>query len=59
MKSFWDRLYLNLTVLGRLVWRLPQTLMGIREQRRQRIAFHEHEVERLDRIRNPSKYRGK
>lgn len=59
MKLFWDRFCLNLVALGKQIWHLPQTLLGIREQRRQRIAFHEHEVERLDRIRNPSKYLGK
>jgi hypothetical protein len=40
-------------------WRLPKTLATATEQRRQRIVFQNNEIERLDRIRNPSKYLGK
>jgi len=38
---------------------LPQTLANAIKARRQQIVLNEREVERLDRIRNPSKYRGK
>ena len=38
---------------------LPQTIAKIVEQRRLQIVLDAREAERLDRIRNPSKYRGK
>jgi hypothetical protein len=38
---------------------LPQTLANAIRERRQQTVLNEREVERLDRIRNPSKYRGK
>jgi hypothetical protein len=38
---------------------LPLSLVTAFTQRHQRSAFDELEAERLDRIRNPSKYRGK
>jgi type IV secretory pathway VirB4 component len=41
------------------VWLLPQTVANAARQRRRQILLNEHEVERLDRIRNPSKYLGK
>jgi hypothetical protein len=41
------------------VWLLPQTISAALKQRQQRAMLHELETERLDRIRNPSKYRGK
>jgi len=41
------------------VWRLPKTLATAIQQRRQRTDFQNNEIERLDRIRNPSKYLGK
>jgi hypothetical protein len=40
-------------------WLLPQTIAAAVKQRRRQIGLDELEVERLDRIRNPSKYRGK
>jgi len=47
----------------RLIWltaiQLPQNLANIFKHRRQRMVVNEREVERLDRIRNPEKYRGK
>ena len=45
--------------LAKQVWLLPQTIAHAVQQRRQRIERNEFEVERLDRIRNPSKYLGK
>jgi hypothetical protein len=38
---------------------LPERLTLARKQRRRRNVLAQGEVERLDRIRNPSKYRGK
>jgi hypothetical protein len=45
--------------LAKQVWLLPQSIALAVTQRRQRIARNEFEIERLDRIRNPSKYLGK
>jgi len=51
---------------GRAVFRfvkqtcfLPQTVAIAIKQRRLQATLDENEAERLDRIRNPSKYRGK
>jgi len=41
------------------VWLLPQTVANAAMQRRQRVVRNELEAERLDRIRNPTKYLGK
>jgi hypothetical protein len=38
---------------------LPKTISNAVKQRQQRTILEALEVERLDRIRNPSKYRGK
>jgi hypothetical protein len=38
---------------------LPQSVANAFRQRRARVVWNEHEAERLDRIRNPSKYLGK
>ncbi len=38
---------------------LPKMIASAMTHRKQRAAFNELEAERLDRIRNPSKYRGK
>ena len=40
-------------------WLLPQTIVDAVKQKRRQVALDECEVERLDRIRNPSKYLGK
>jgi len=45
--------------LIRQVWLLPQTVTNAVKQRRQQAVRNELEAERLDRIRNPSKYLGK
>ena len=45
--------------LAKQAWLLPQTItLGLAEKRR-RLVRLEFETERLDRIRNPSKYLGK
>jgi hypothetical protein len=41
------------------IWFLPQTIANTIQQRRRQVVLNEHEAERLDRIRNPSKYLGK
>jgi hypothetical protein len=53
--------FICLTViqLVKQVCLLPQNIANAVKQRRLRVVQNELEVERLDRIRNPSKYRGK
>jgi hypothetical protein len=43
----------------RQIWLLPQTVADAVKQRRLQAVLNELEAERLDRIRNPSKYLGK
>ena len=50
---------LTLVQLITQVWRLPQSIANVFKQRRRQVAWDELEAERLDRIRNPSKYLGK
>ena len=50
---------LTLMQLAKQAWLLPQSVAKALKQRRQQVVLNEHEAERLDRIRNPSKYRGK
>jgi hypothetical protein len=50
---------LTILQLVKQVWFLPQSIANAVKQRRARIVWNELEVERLDRIRNPSKYLGK
>ena len=45
--------------LFRRAWLLPQAVAAALEQRRRQFALNVLEAERLDRIRNPSKYLGK
>jgi hypothetical protein len=45
--------------LAKQVWFLPQSVAIAAKQRRRQTVLNELEAERLDRIRNPSKYRGK
>ncbi len=53
--------HIRLTVvrLVKQVCLLPQAIANAVRQRQQRDVLNELEVERLDRIRNPEKYRGK
>jgi hypothetical protein len=52
---------IGLTIVGlaKQAWLLPQTITDALQQRRRQLARHQFETERLDRIRNPSKYRGR
>jgi len=50
---------LTIIQLVKQVWFLPRSFANAVQQRRRQVARNEHEAERLDRIRNPSKYLGK
>ena len=50
---------LNFLQLVKQVWCLPQSVANAVKQRRRQVVLNELEAERLDRIRNPSKYLGK
>lgn len=50
---------LTLIQIGRQICMLPQTLVNAFKQRKAKARWEAHEAERLDRIRNPAKYRGK
>ena len=53
------RIWLGLIQMLKQACLLPQTIVNGFRQRERRAVLNELEVERLDRIRNPSKYRGK
>ncbi len=50
---------LTIVNLVEQAWLLPQTVALALQQRRRKLARQEFETERLDRIRNPSKYAGR
>ena len=50
---------LTLFQLVKQIWLLPQTIANAVRQRKRQVVLNELEAERLDRIRNPSKYLGK
>jgi hypothetical protein len=50
---------LTIIQLLKQAWYLPQSIANAVKQRRWQAVLDEREAERLDRIRNPSKYRGK
>lgn len=50
---------LTIIQLAKQVWMLPQTIASAVKQRQRQAVLNEQEAERLDRIRNPSKYAGK
>ena len=50
---------LTILQLVKQVWFFPQSVANAVQQRRRQVVRNEHEAERLDRIRNPSKYLGK
>lgn len=45
--------------LARQAWLLPQSIANALTNRQRQVVLNEQEAERLDRIRNPSKYLGK
>jgi hypothetical protein len=52
-------IWLAVIDLFRLAWALPQSLVLALKQRQQRAVLNALEIERLDRLRNPTKYQGK
>jgi hypothetical protein len=52
-------IYLTILQLVKQVWGLPQSVTNAVNHRRRQAVLNELEAERLDRIRNPSKYLGK
>jgi len=55
LQKFWLKIRQGFTP----IYLLPRTIANFSKQRRRQIILNEREVERLDRIRNPEKYRGK
>jgi hypothetical protein len=53
------RICMALIQTGKKAWRLPKSIAIDIGQQKRRGLEDEHEVERLDRIRNPWKYLGK
>jgi len=45
--------------LFKQLYLLPQAIANVAKLRQQRISLNDLEAERLDRIRNPERYRGK
>jgi hypothetical protein len=52
-------IWLTLIQLFQQIGSIPESIKQAVKQKRQQMALKEAEVERLDRIRNPLKYRGK
>jgi hypothetical protein len=50
---------LTIIQLIKQAWLLPQSVAIAAKQRRRRTVLDEREAERLDRLRNPSKYIGR
>lgn len=50
---------LTIIQLVKQAWLLPQTIANAVKQRQRQTVLNELEAERLDRIRNPSKYLGR
>jgi hypothetical protein len=55
LKHIWS----TLREMGRELWNLPRYVANISVRKREQAVLDDQEAERLDRIRNPSKYRGK
>jgi hypothetical protein len=52
-------IYQTAVGLFKQAWLLPHSVVAALKQQRRQFALNELEAERLDRIRNPSKYLGK
>ena len=52
-------LFLTIVNVVKQIWLLPQTVSLALQQKRRQFARQQFETERLDRIRNPSKYLGR
>jgi hypothetical protein len=53
------RIYLTVLESIKQAWLLPQSVSTALRERRRKIVRDDLEAERLDRIRNPSRYRGR
>jgi hypothetical protein len=65
-ENFWHRPMNTLKLICLAIIQLvkqaclfPQSIANAVKQRQRQVVLNEHEAERLDRIRNPSKYLGK
>ncbi len=54
-----ENICLSLRRVVRSLRALPKTIANASKERQLRVVRNANEAERLDRIRNPSKYRGK
>jgi hypothetical protein len=54
-----EHIGLTIVKLVKQAWLLPTTISNSVKHRQQQVIVNELETERLDRIRNPDKYRGK
>jgi hypothetical protein len=52
-------IWLTIILLVKQAWFLPRSVATAVKQRRRQFVLNDLEAERLDRIRNPSKYLGK
>ena len=52
-------IFLTIVNVVKQIWLLPRTVSLALQQKRQQFARQQFETERLDRIRNPSKYLGR
>jgi hypothetical protein len=52
-------IYLTIVRLVKRAWAFPQTVLLALKRNRRLAGVDEQEVERLDRLRNPSKYQGR
>ena len=59
MKQVFNFICQSTIGLFKQVWGFPHYVAVVLKQRRRQFALNVLEVERLDRIRNPSKYLGK
>jgi len=59
MKQVFEFISQTTSGLFKQAWRFPRYVAEALQQRRRQFALNVLEVERLDRIRNPSKYLGK
>jgi hypothetical protein len=50
---------LTIVQLARQLWLFPQTVLDAARKKRRQPVVNEDATERLDRLRNPSKYVGK
>ena len=52
-------IFLTIVNLVKQAWLLPRTIALAHEQRQRELTRLQFETERLDRLRNPSKYAGR